>query len=70
MEFIRGIRDIDEVDCPKCGSRDHWEQELGSYLHDEDGTYYNIYKCRRWIATEDGYEDLCAEKIYFKERLQ
>ena len=57
---------IDEIKCPKCGSKEYWEQQYGSSLTVESDDHLirkNVYVCQNWIATEDG-EILCFERYY------
>ena len=57
---------VDDIPCPSCKSKDHWEQELGTYYEADDGGY-NLFVCKHWVDNDFGLAETCYQKIWVKD---
>ncbi len=55
-----------ETHCPGCGTTPHWAEGWDTYQSDEDGMMYDLFICKAYVPTGDGWEKDCNQRVFFR----
>lgn len=55
---------IEDVKCGRC-MNNKWELESETIYRDQNGGYYQIYRCQGWLYDDDGGKDCPCDEIQY-----